>query len=279
MSTTVAPITEKQAVKTPSAKKLRKIRAKHAKKGTLAADPRIKITDRPSLTCVHVGAKKSPAGVELVDPHDAFSAEEIAAMPVVYVAATIGRLHIWRDNKGDWFRTAGRISIRLRNDERVIQVALFKGADEHDLWRFNQTIELLKAGRQKHPEWIRVASDWADDRTFALVFTSRPYVDPYTTGSVAAKVSVCTEKLCREQVHTDYESHTLETLRRDLGKHFTYEIEINKHPDAANGRWHVNVDGGPELSEATPEMISTFANDLQWMSIECANANTKEGQK
>ncbi|AKV86384.1 hypothetical protein AKG07_08805 [Microbacterium sp. CGR1] len=265
-----------QQPKKPSAKKARKIRAKNARKGTLAADPRIKITDSPSMDCVHLGAKKSPNGNELVDPHDSFSDEEIADMPVVYVAATYGRLHIWRDNTGAWFRRAGRITIRLRKGERVIQVALHDGADEHDLRWFNEAIEELKNGRPNSPQWVRITSDWADDRTFALVFTSRRYGDPYLKGSNAAKVAVCTERLCREQVHEDGDPHTLETLQRSLGKYFTYEIEIKKYSDENDAHWFVNVDGGAELSEATPEMLSTFANDLQWMSIECANANAKE---
>lgn len=261
--------------KKTSAKQRRKARAKHAIKGTPAADPRIKITDSPTLSCVYLGAEKSPHGAELVDPHDAFSDEEIEGMPVVYVAATYGRLHIWRDRKGSWFRTAGRISIRLRDGERVIQVALFDGADEHDLLWFNSAIELLRRGRRKNPEWVRIVSDWADERTFALVFTSRSYVDPYTNKSDAAKVFVCTEKQCREQVHEVEDSHTLDTLTRSVGKNFDYEIGIVKYSHLPNQKWHVDVSGG-EMAEATPEMIGTFVNDLNWMSIECANANAKE---
>lgn len=261
--------------KKPSAKQQRKARAKNAVKGTPAADPRIKITDSPSLGCVYLGAEKSPHGAELVDPHDAFSDEEIEGMPVVYVAATYGRLHIWRDRKGSWFRTAGRISIRLRDGERVIQVALFDGADEHDLLWFYEAIELLKASRRKNPEWVRIVSDWADDRTFALVFTARSYADPYTNRSAAAKVFVCAEKRCREQVHTVGDTHTLETLTRSLGEYFAYEIEILKYSHLADQKWHVDVSSG-EMTEATPEMIATFVNDLNWMAIECANANAKE---
>lgn len=273
VSTTVADAQPKKK----TAKQARKLRAKNAKKGSLAADPRIKITDSPNMGCVHVGAKRSPGGIELVDPHDAFSDDELADMPIVYVRATFGRLHIWRDNKGTWFRTPGRITIRLRNGERVIQVALFDGADEHDLWFFRKTIEKLKAGRRQDPQWVRITSDWADERTFALVFTSRAYVDPYTNGSEAAKVSICKEKLCREQIHEGDEPHTLEVLQRDLGKYFGYEIEINKYSRDKDARWELFVDVGTEMSEATPEMVSTFANDLSWMAIECANANAKDG--
>lgn len=265
-----------QNPKKPSAKKARKIRAKNAIKGTLAADHRIKITDAPNTGCAHIGDAKSPGGQVLVDPHDAFTEEEIAEMPVVYVASKVGRLHIWRDSRGRWFRTAGHVRIRNREGAHVIVVGLYDGADEHDLWMFDKTIELLKSGRQKAPQWVRITSDWADDRTFSLVFTARRYVDPYITKSEANKVFVCSEKLCREQVHGADESHTLDTLRRDLGKYFVYEIEINKYSHEPDGRWFLNIDGGAELSEATPEMLSTFANDLQWMSIECTNANTKE---
>lgn len=263
--------------KKPSAKKARKIRAKNAIEGTLASDHRIKITDTPNIGCVHIGAEKSPGGQELVDPHDAFSEEEIAEMPVVYVASKVARLHIWRDAQGRWFRSAGYVRIRVRDGAHTIVIGVYDGADEHDLWVFDRTVELLKKGRQENPQWVKITSDWADEKTFALVFTSRKYVDPYRTKSEAAKVLVCAEKLCRKQVHLAGDSHMLETLRRDLGKHFSYEIEISKYSDKPNARWFVNVDGGTELSEATPEMVSTFANDLQWMSIECANANTKEG--
>lgn len=259
----------------PSAKQRRRARANNAIKGTIAADPQIKITDSPSLDCVHLGATYSPAGNVLVDPHDVFSDEEIVDMPVVYEAATRGRLHIWRDEKGKWFRTPGRINIRLRHGERVIQVALFDGADEHDLWWLNRRIEGLKDGRNKNPEWVRVTSDWADDRTFALVFRSRPYVDPYVTKSNAAKVFVCAETQCREQVHEAEETHTLDTLTRSVGTYFAYEIEIVKYSHLPNAKWHVDV-CGTEMCEATPEMIATFVNDLNWMSIECANANAKE---
>lgn len=274
----LAPTTDNVSSKRPSAKQARKIRAKNAIKGTLAADKRIKITDRPNIDCVYVGSHESPHGKEMIDPHDAFSDDELADMPVVYVASNIGRVHIWRDERGRWWRSAGYVRIRLREGIRVIVVGLYDGADEHDLWRLDNTIEKLKSGRAENPEWVRITSDWADDLTFALVFTSRPYVDPYTTRSEAEQVFVCDEKQCRDQVHKLEDHHTLDTLARSVGKHFGYEIEIVKYSHKDSAKWHVDIESR-ELSEATPEMIAAFVNDLNWMSIECAIANKKDGDR
>lgn len=260
------------------AKRARKLRARNAVKGSIAADQRIEITDRPSVDCVYVGSETSPHGNQLVDPHDVFSDEELADMRVVYVASKVGRVHIWRDERGRWWRSAGYVRIRLREGIRTLVLGLYDGADEHDLWRMNDTIERLKAGRSASPEWVRVTSDWADELTFALVFVSRPYVDPYTTKSNAEKVFVCAEKQCREQIHTVDEYHTLDTLNRSVGQYFKYEIEITKHSHVENAKWQIDIMGG-DISEATPGMIASFVNDLNWMAIECANANKKDGER
>jgi hypothetical protein len=262
--------------KKPSAKKIRRIRAKNAIKGTIAADPVVKITDAPSTTCVYLGAQRSPDGHTMIDPHDIFTEEEIAALKVVYVVDRGRRVHIWRDGKGRWFRTAGYVAIKMRGGERVIQIGLSKGADTQDVAAFEEAVTRLREGRTKHPEWRRSAASWADDRTLQLVFASRRYVDPYEWKPSAPKVEVCTEARCRDQIHEAGDSHTLEVLARSLGRYFQYEIDITKYSHVDDALWLLNINGGTELSEATPEMIASFVNDLNWMAIECDTANKKE---
>ena len=266
---------------TPKEKWRKKARARAAlaTRGTAAADERIKIIDSLSKKCVYVGSEASVAGRPLLDPHDVYTAEEIAEMPVV-IRRSKRTAKIWRDSRGRWHRSAGGIGIQtLRDGRRGFLIWLDAGANRDDLDYLEHAVERVRRGRREPHEWMRSTASWADDRTLILLFAARPYEDPYLFEDYSPEMIQCTETLCKEEWHVGPdEPHMLEFLEGRLTERGSYEIEIRKHSDKPDSAWFLDFWTNGDLSEITPAQASKIANDLAWMSIECETTNAKEAR-
>lgn len=245
----------------------RSSRAAAAPAGTAAADPHIKIMHTPLA---------APTYERTPEPIDLFTQEELAAMPLVIVnSSSNARASVERHADGKWFRLGGTVYIREKDGVRQFQLILFPGANEADLNGLLKEVESLRT--DPRPErWLKVSASWADDRTFTLLATLRPYADPYTFKDTSLPVVACTEPLCCKQWHhadaDDPAWHTHETITKKLpSRRGGYEIKVRRlEPEE---KWTTDVFA--DEFYGTTEDVTAFVNDLQWAQQSCDRANNK----
>lgn len=223
----------------------------------------------------------------------AFARDEgLSDLPVRYVLLSKPRGANFATPDGGHFRPAGRLNVRrCRDGVRRFVAYLHPDSIRHDFRHLDHAIANATCGGMEG--WRRHTFKGDDD---GWVFGYTSYQIDGLKNAIPAEIIItetsdspglvgygtewgipCTEPRCMNTHHENLdESHTLETLTRKVGDYFEYEIEIVKYAGKTDAKWHINIDGGTELSEATPEMIASFTNDLNWMSIECATANAKE---
>jgi hypothetical protein len=256
-------------------KKTRKERAKAARPGSVAADSRIHIQSTPSNTVVFQSEqrKKSPAGNRMFNLGAVFSMDDIAAMPVVIRKTSRGsRVKVWRTGLGTWHRECGLVRVQMQDGVRSVVITLFKGANEADLRFLKDAVDTVRSGHGGR-DWVKVTAPWADDQTYSLIFNSRNYADPFERSDPSPSVWVCDEPHCLAKWHTEESSfHTMERVENEVGKYASYTIEICKDARRPRSSWFIDVVAA-EFTEAAPEHVASFVNDLQWMAEECRRAN------
>lgn len=263
--------TKKLGKRSVGSKRTRLARAATATRGTVAADRRIIIEDKPNVKAsIHTGAEIRSAAParslrDLVD--------ELPGMPVVVRRTGDGkRVRVWRTADGRWWRCGGIVRIQKwgpAGGERHFVVTLFTGANESDVEFLLSLVEDARRGEGFGPIWGPVDASWADELTFSTASSSRRYADPYTTIDRSPDVIVCDEPLCRKAWHPDWADHVLdEAAQSTVGKRF--EV-IVRRPVGGDDPWTVEVHADDFFG--SPADVSTFVNDLNWMQAECERAN------
>ncbi|GAA1733049.1 hypothetical protein [Microbacterium paludicola] len=257
----------------------RETRSGAARRGTIAADPDVDISDAPIVT-----AKTVKPSEDALPRQERLAETHIAGLPVLIRETVRGsRVHVWRDPQGSWWRNPGTVSIRpaLDGDGRAIVVTLYVGANESDLKWLLEWVDRARSGAGLDSDWQHVSAEWADDHTFVLDYDSRPYADPYTHRDKSPKVTVCGEPLCIHKWHTEDSWHELDSVYEEPHPGVTYSISVEKllaedENDEPDG-WFVNV----HTSEfyGTPDDVARFVNDLQWMQQECRRANEADSAR
>lgn len=257
-------------------KATRKARAAAARPGTIAADHRIAIDDRPARTVYTDGSKQ--ARKRYCDPSESFTDEELATLPLRITNAPSSRVLVWRGPDGTWYRNGAWLRIRPRKDGagREYQIVLLKGANRDDLQVMLRAIARLRNG-EHHQRWKRVNPtepgwEWADDQTYTYSFCSRTYNDPYTHSDRSPDVTACTEPRCRDRWDEEYGVHVVDEVKRtfesDSGP-YSYSVRVTRGLD--EDQWSVDVYTDDFFG--TPDDVARLLNDLQWMQEECRRAN------
>lgn len=226
----------------------------------------------------------------------AFSeSEELHLLETRYVLMDKPRPANFRNPDGVVFRCAGDLNIRTcRDGERRFVVYVHADSLDHDFRFFDRIIRRARAGRMQG--WKRYTFKNGDEGwIFDYINYALDPIDEFKpaeviiTDSLEASTNVgfgstwgyrCEETACRDAVHEPEEaSHTLEVVERQLGRWGTYVIEICKDISKPDSDWYLNTWTRGELDEMTPEQVTTYANDLNWMAIECSTANVKQKKR
>lgn len=250
----------------------RKARAAAAANGTVASQRAVRIIDRPMTDVV---TREENRQRQYVDPARAFTADELATMPVVVAESRAGRVTVWRGADGTWYRVGGSLRIQPAKDGSGSQfkILLYKGATYDDLKVLEREASRTKAGDGGRL-WVKRGTDWApwaDDRTYTFAFTNRTYADPYTHVDHSPRVAVCTMPGCLDQWHeVGFGVHRFDFVQRDLGSRGLYSIGVTRGTDR-DDQWIVDVYTDEFYGRA--EDVASLVNDLQWMRAECDRAN------
>ncbi|MDQ1217980.1 hypothetical protein [Microbacterium arborescens] len=244
----------------------RERRAAKARPGTIAANHTVAITDTPSDAWLSPDA----APIEFVDVAEKFDSETLATMPM-RIRATKERAEVWRAHDGSWYRHAGFVRIQPCDDGvRRFVVLIPQGANRDDVEHLLRSVRRARNGELGH-RWAQVTSDWADELTFSLRFTSRPYRDPHMFTDHSQPAFVCDEPLCRDSWHDGYGTHEADSVTRKLPEdRGRYSISVTRMPEGGEP-WKVDVMADDFFG--TPEDVAAFVSDLQWMSETCRRAN------
>lgn len=217
--------------------------------------------------------------------------EGLSRLETRYVLVDAPRHETFRVPDGHSYRSAGTLHIRPCKDGKLRFVAyMHTDAVNHDFLYFERVINNARFGRMagwgRHTfkngdeGWVfdypNYHIDNLGDFKPAHVIVDEPSDSAGQTGYGSSWGYPCTESQCREKYHEHEDgSHTLDCLENAPTTRGYYEIEICKDMTKPASDWYVNVWTGGDLTELTPEQIATFANDLQWMGIECSNANNR----
>lgn len=226
---------------------------------------------------------------------DFAKAEGLDRLDTLYVLDERPRLPSFRTPAGVTFRDAGMLYVRTGKDGvRRFVAYVYPDSTNYDFEFFDRAIVRARYGRMEG--WVRHTfkdgtEGWwfqaslysvdgiTDPRPASVIITDESET-PRLKGSGSTWGYPCEEPRCREEFHDREDpSHTLESLENDFSGKGGYEIEICKDPTRPESRWYVNLWMSEDLTELTPEDVAKFANDLQWMGIECATANAKQQAK
>lgn len=218
-------------------------------------------------------------------------AEKTERLEVRYIHFDQPRATSFTSPAGDSYRSAGVLYIRTCRDGVRRFVAYMHGDSvHHDFRYFDLAINNARFGRMdgwaRHvfkngdEGWIydypNYKMDHLQEFTPAHVIVEEPSDSPKIIGYGTAWGYSCEEPRCREKHHEHEDpSHTLESIDNQLTKRDGYEIEICKDMTKPDSDWYVNFWTTGDLSGLLPAQIATLANDLQWMGIECENANSR----
>lgn len=217
--------------------------------------------------------------------------EGLTRLETRYVLVDTPRHETFKTPDGTSYRSAGSLYVRPCKDGELRFVA-YMHADtvHHDFLYFDRVINNARFGRMagwdrytfKNGDegWIfdypNYHIDGLDEFKPAHVIVEEPSDGAGHVGYGSSWGYPCTDSRCREEFHEhETADHTLESLEYDLTSRGSIEIEICKDMRAPDSDWYLNVWTGGDLTELTPEQVARFANDLQWMGIECANANSR----
>lgn len=250
----------------------RKTRASSARPGTIAADPHIRIEDKPVKSMTMKG--ETPP-FEIVHLVDVFTEDELRTAPLRIVNASTARARVWRSASGaEWYRNGFYVRIRTNNEGVLhFQVVIHKGANRGDLDHALRIVDRARNGNSTDG-WTLVP-DTGYGIFYTAAFTSREYGDPYVNRDYGLRVTACTAPKCREKWHEEDSMHVLDSVSRDLRHGVgSYEIEVRKPTEEPGADWTVDV----RMDEffGAPEDVTTFVNDLQWMQEEARRANQPE---
>ncbi|MFJ4999892.1 hypothetical protein ACIP5T_17200 [Microbacterium sp. NPDC088619] len=242
------------------------------------------VKDRQTL-----GRNRAPFTAE----ETAFAKQEgISRLEVRYILSKKPRDEDFVTPDGDTFRSAGDLYIRTcRDGVRRFTAYMNEGSVQHDFRYFDRVVADAMSGRMDG--WVRHTfkdgdEGWAYEYPNyqidhikevkpACVIVEEESEAAMLVGFGSEWGYPCEEPRCREEYHEhDAVNHSLEVLENQLTERGGYEIEICKDIKYPELGWVLNVWTGPDLTELTPEQVATFANDLQWMGIECATTNAKE---
>lgn len=236
----------------------------------------------------------------VLHPRGNYTAEEIAfaksegldELETRYVLLEAPRPEAFRTPSGNTYRCAGRLYVRMCTDGvRRFVAYMHEDSYQHDFRYFDRVINAARFGRMDgwarytfkdgSEGWMFEAPNYGivgkhDFRPARIRITS-PTEGAGHNGYGETWGYVCEEPLCREEFHDQEDpSHILESLENTFSDKAGYEIEICKDPTRPDSRWYVNLWMSEDLTELTPDDVAKFANDLQWMGIECATANAKQ---
>lgn len=262
----------------------------------ILADPsrESQTTETPALDQLPVKNRET-----IVRRSDAYTVEELEfakqekteRLETRYVLTTKPRDTTFRTPDGHRFRSAGDLYLRICNDGVRRFVAYMHEDSVHRDFRYlDVVINDAKFGRmngwKRHTfkdgsegwcfNYPNYQIDGLKDSKPANVIIEESSLSPTLVGFGSSWGYPCNESRCREKYHEDEDgSHTLEVLGHAFNSRGSYEIEIRKDMRDPGGDWYLDVWTNGDLSELTPAEVSRFANDLNWMSIECTTANAK----
>lgn len=258
---------------TPDLKAARKSRAASATARTVAADHRVRIDDVPR----HGVAVHPAAATAETDLRTVFGEDELASMPVVVRRLKRNNIpvQVWRTPDGKWWRNGGQLRVQIdsRTGIRSFIVWMAKGATRDDV-EFLLTLARLSRAGEAGSIWAPLVTEWADEKTFLLAFSSRSYADPYQHVEMSGEVDVCDVERCREGWHTRYAAHVSDEITSDLPKHHgSYTIRVIREWDAPNSGWIVELYTDDFYGDAAD--VASLLNDLKWAQAECDQANAE----
>lgn len=218
--------------------------------------------------------------------------EGLSRMETRYVLTTDTRCENLTYPDGKVFRDAGWIYIRTCLDGvRRFVVYTYKKADQHDFKYFDRAIRDAMNGRMDG--WRRYTfkngeQGWVFEYGYYRIDNIKEFKPARVIIEQKAEAKSligfgsdwgykCEEPQCREKYHGWQDiSHTHDALDKQLTERSSYGIEICKGIADPGAQWYVDIFTSPDFCELTPEQVSAFANDLNWMAIECATTNAKE---
>lgn len=196
---------------------------------------------------------------------------------------------------GESFRSAGSLYIRTcRDGVRRFTAYVHEESVHHDFRYLDRVINDAKFGRMDGWDrytfkdgdegWIFDYPNYGINRLNhfkpAQVLVEETSDTSGVIGYGSSWGYPCDEAQCREKYHEDEEvTHTLDSLTSELTSRAGYEIEICKDFTRPDSPWYLNLWTAEDLTELTPEQVTRFANDLNWMAIECKTTNAKEAAK
>lgn len=261
-------------------KRTRKARAAAAQHGTAAADAKIDIISKIATEIIPWDqVSGTPLVDELVSPADIFTGEELATMPLLIRKGHAGcRTKIRRSADGTWWRRGGDLYIREIEGRRCFVIYLWKGATKRDLDSLRAEVDRTRV--QGRSSWVRSTTTRADEKTLWFRFAEYACKDPFTHVAYGdrddERVFICTDSLCTEKTHYGKEGrHVLDAIYKTIREGVTYEISVVKDVTDSDDRgWYIDL--CTDEFYGTPNDVSTFVNDLQWMREECRRANEPE---